>query len=117
LAMKTFLRLLTVQLQTQNPLAPMKDTDFFAQLSQLGTVQGMDQLKASMTVSTASAIMGRHVTAIRPMTDSGAPNNTMVSGVAVRLTNRSGTYYLGIQDVNGGGVVDVPMDTIRTVQP
>ncbi len=57
----TFLRLLVVQLETQDPLSPMTDRDFFAQLAQLGTVQGIDQLKQSNDLGQASAMIGKTV--------------------------------------------------------
>ena len=56
-----FLSLMTTQLQNQDPLAPMENGDFIAQLAQFGTVEGIgtlqtsfDELTAVMTASDAS---------------------------------------------------------------
>lgn len=56
-----FLQLLTAQLATQNPLEPMSDRDFFAQMAQLGLVQGVDRLAVSMQASQAANLLGKQV--------------------------------------------------------
>src|SRR5690349_24630235 len=81
LDMKSFMRLLTVQLTNQNPLEPMGDRDFFAQMAQMGTVQGLDQMKASLQVTQASSLLGKTVTAVRPMTESGGSANTLATEI------------------------------------
>ncbi|HZH98626.1 MAG TPA: flagellar hook capping FlgD N-terminal domain-containing protein [Fimbriimonadaceae bacterium] len=114
LDMHTFLQLLTVQLATQNPLEPMSDRDFFAQLAQLGTVQGIDKLRESMDVAQASQIMGKTIVAVRPFTDTGTGANEIVTGVVKRLTVRNGEYFLGVQEANGG-MVEVRMSNIQSI--
>jgi flagellar basal-body rod modification protein FlgD len=114
LDMDQFMRLLTVQLATQNPLEPMSDRDFFAQMAQLGTVQGIDKLKESLDVSQAATLMGKTVTAVRPFTDTGAGMNELVSGVVKKLSVRNGEYFLGIEEANGG-MVEIRMDNIQSV--
>jgi len=42
-----FMKLLLAQLQYQDPLKPMDDTDFIAQLAQLNTVQQLEELNES----------------------------------------------------------------------
>jgi len=116
LDMTTFLRLLTVQLANQNPLEPMNDRDFFAQMAQLGQVQGMDRLTKQSDVQQAQELMGKQVTAVRPMTEGGTSQNTLVTGVVSRLSIRNGNYYLGIKEANGG-IVDVKMNTLQSVTP
>lgn len=56
-----FLRLLVAQLTTQNPLEPMNDRDFFAQMAQLGTVQGVEQLRQSLQMTQATSLIGSTV--------------------------------------------------------
>ncbi|MBV6458221.1 MAG: hypothetical protein HONBIEJF_01346 [Fimbriimonadaceae bacterium] len=115
LDISTFIRLLTVQLANQNPLEPMSDRDFFAQMAQLGQVEGMDKLRDSMEMTQASALMGKTVTALRSMTESGSGGeNGIVSGKVVKLTVRQGQQYLGLQEPDGG-IVDVPMSAVREV--
>jgi flagellar basal-body rod modification protein FlgD len=112
---QAFIRLLTVQLMNQNPLEPMNDRDFFAQMAQLGTVQGMGDLKKSFEVSQAASLMGKWVTAVRPVTESGTGNAELVYGQVRSVQLRNGEYYLGVQEANGG-YVDVKMNAIQRVE-
>lgn len=114
LDMQTFLKLLTVQLANQNPLEPMGDRDFFAQLAQLGQVQGIDKLQASMDMSQAASLIGKKVTAVRPMTESGLTDNTLVTGVVTRVSIVNGERIIGVKEANGG-IVDVKISNIQEV--
>ncbi|HRJ26462.1 MAG TPA: flagellar hook capping FlgD N-terminal domain-containing protein [Fimbriimonadaceae bacterium] len=114
LNMDTFLRLLSVQMANQNPLEPMNDRDFFAQMAQLGQVEGMDKMNDSLKVTQAASLIGKKVTALRPMTDSGSGQNALVTGTVTRLTVRNGEYFIGLKESNGG-IVEVRVDSIREV--
>lgn len=46
-ATNDFLQLLTVQLKNQNPLEPVKQENFIAQLAQFSTLEGVEKLNAS----------------------------------------------------------------------
>lgn len=113
LDMATFLKLITVQMSSQDPLNPVSDSEFASQLAQLGTVQGMDNLQKSGQVQMAASLLGKTVTASNPnITSTDA--STTVTGQVINMTNQSGTYYLGIQDANGN-VVNVSMNSIQSV--
>lgn len=114
LDMQTFIQLLTVQLANQNPLEPMNDRDFFAQMAQLGTVQGMGKLQSSMQVQQASSLLGKTVTAVRPMTEGTTGTNDLITGVAVGLNVKSGENWLVLQEANGGQV-EVRLSAIQQV--
>ena len=110
-----FIRLLTVQLQNQNPLEPMNDRDFFAQMAQLGTVEGLGTVQKSLDVAQAASLMGKTVVAVRPMSETLSGQNELAEGVVTKLTLRNGEYYLGIKEANGG-MVDVKMSAIQQVR-
>jgi len=112
LNMQDFLSLLTTQLENQDPMDPMSDSDFFAQMAQLGQVEGMDQLNSSSQVQQAQALMGKTVTAANP--NAGAGQTPTVSGVVQSLSVQSGVYYLGIQQANGS-TVSVPLSSLQSV--
>lgn len=115
LDMETFLRLLVVQLANQNPLEPMNDRDFFAQMAQLGQVQGLDKMQASMDVSQAASLMGKTVTAVSPMDESGVVGGALVTGKVVRLRVVDGERILGLE-VAPNRVVDVKLANIREIK-
>lgn len=109
---ETFMRLLTVQLANQNPLEPMNDRDFFAQMAQLGTVDGIGKLEDSMNVLQATNLIGKTITAVRPLTAGGT--NNIVTGTAEKLSIRNGEYYVGLKEADGG-IVEVQISNIQSV--
>ncbi len=114
LNMQDFLHLLTVQLQNQDPMNPMKDTEFFAQMAQLGQVEGIDQLNNSSAVQQAQSLMGQTVTAANTDQATSSQSPT-VTGVVKALSIQGGTYYLGIQQADGT-MATVPMSALQSVQ-
>jgi flagellar basal-body rod modification protein FlgD len=115
LNMASFLRLLTTQLANQNPLEPMKDTDFYAQLAQLGTVQGMDELNATSQLTQANSLIGKEVTALRTGTTDVTSDSAYVTGIATGIVSRDGKRYLTLQEADGG-TSEVEMGNIRSVK-
>lgn len=113
--MTTFLRLLTVQLSTQNPLEPMNDRDFFAQIAQLGQVDGISKLQSSMETSQAASLIGKKVTALQPLTESKTGKNELVVGTVSKMMVRDGVRMLSIK-VASGGVVEVPLANVREIE-
>lgn len=114
LNMEMFLRLLVTQLQNQNPLEPMNDRDFFAQMAQLGTVSGLDQVKRSLDVAQAASLIGKDVAALRPMTETGHGLNDVVTGRVVRMQVKNGEFWLGVRE-SDGGVVDVRLRQVTQI--
>lgn len=114
LDMQTFLVLLSVQLSTQNPLEPMSDRDFFAQMAQLGQVQGMDALRNSMDAAQATSMIGKKVTAVRPFTMTGGQDQLVV-GTVKKVVMQDGVYYLNVEEANGG-IAQVMMGNVLAVE-
>jgi flagellar basal-body rod modification protein FlgD len=93
-----FLKLLAVQFQTQDPMKPMEDTAFIAQMAQFTSleqssslVQQMMQLRNTQDIATANSYIGRHVTL-----DGG--NDQIVSGDVSGVDITDGTPRLIIGD-------------------
>src|SRR6187402_1976001 len=64
-----FMKLLSVQFQQQDPMKPMDDTAFIAQMAQFSSLQqmtalntGVESLRADSQLSSASNLIGREVT-------------------------------------------------------
>ena len=99
LGQSDFLKLMTTQLQNQDPFAPMDNGDFIAQMAQFSTVTGIQEINNSIgklveefdqaRIATASNLLGHSV---------------LVPG------------SIGIPDENGElhGVLDLPESTIST---
>jgi flagellar basal-body rod modification protein FlgD len=57
-----FLKLLVTQLQHQDPLAPMEDTDFIAQMAQFTSLEQMKNMNNSVQITQATSFIGTQVT-------------------------------------------------------
>ncbi|MHB8635312.1 MAG: flagellar hook assembly protein FlgD [Fimbriimonadaceae bacterium] len=97
LSMQQFMQLMVSQLQNQDPLNPMSSSDFFAQLAQLGQVQGMDQLNQSSQLQEAQGLLGKTVTAASNVNGL----NSTVTGTVSQVSLQSGSYMLGVTDATG----------------
>ena len=49
LGQEDFLKLMTTQLQNQDPFAPMENGDFIAQMAQFSTVSGIQEVNQNLT--------------------------------------------------------------------
>ena len=95
-----FLKLLASQMTSQNPLEPMKDTEFigqmaqFSQLEQTTTMaQSMKALAMSSQLAQGSSLIGKNVT----YTPAGG--TTPVSGTVDSLTMSGGSMSLVVDGV------------------
>ncbi len=111
-----FLKLLSVQLANQNPLEPMKDSEYYSQIAQLGTTQGIDRLNKQSDVQQAQTLMGKTVTAVRPGAATDPTKTPTVTGVVSRMVSKDGEYKVAIQESNGN-IVEVGLGSIQSVEP
>ena len=98
-----FLRLLVTQLQNQDPLDPMSNEDFLAQLAQfqaleemMSTSRNTASMLLGMNLSLAGGLIGRIVTAENA-------DGLLVTGVVERVTVENGAPMLAI----GGEMIPV----------
>ncbi|NLV91201.1 MAG: hypothetical protein GX030_02250 [Firmicutes bacterium] len=97
-----FLELLTVQLRYQDPMSPMSDQDFIAQMAQFSSLEQTQNLAEAMNrftdsymrisaVSQASSLLGREVQAVDPETGS------TITGTVTRVTFIDGEPQLHLE--------------------
>ena len=104
-----FLKLITVQLAKQDPMKPMEDTAFIAQMAQFSAleqsnalVKEFGMLRTSADISSASSLIGTQVT-MKPPT--GAPLTGIVTAVDTTgaqpalVINGQSYAYSGLQRV------------------
>lgn len=84
-----FMKLLTTQLTSQDPMNPMKDTEFISQMANFTSLEQMRTLSKSFEtftsdqkLSAAPAFLGRHVTVKSPTGD--------VTGLVDSITLKDG---------------------------
>lgn len=105
-----FLKLLTVQMTKQDPMKPMEDTAFIAQMAQFTSleqsktlVSEMGYLRADMQMYAAGGMLGREVTV--------ATAEGNVSGVVDSITADSTSVFVNI------GGVKYPYSAVIGVKP
>lgn len=88
LAQDQFLQLLVAQLQNQDPLNPVSDKDFIAQLSQLSSLQSLQSMDANFgevlrlqQLTSGTTLVGKTVTYAG---EDGTEKSGTVSAVAVK---------------------------------
>lgn len=105
-----FLQLLVAQLQNQDPLNPVSDKDFIAQLTSLNTLQGINSLNANFSemlklqqLTEGANLIGKTVNYLP--TGAGAVSTGTVSGV----TLQDGNFVLQV------GTDRVTLDEIQSL--
>jgi flagellar basal-body rod modification protein FlgD len=101
-----FLKLLVAQLKNQNPLNPMDDKEFIAQLAQFSTLEQMQNLNTSFSAVRAINLIGKNIYAT--ITDNNGNSRTVIGKVDV-VYKQNGEYFL---EVNG---IDIPLDAVTAV--
>ena len=83
-----FLKLLTVQMTSQDPLEPLKETDFIAQLAQFSTLQQTQNMTTDLAalhtdqqLLQANALLGR---VVQLQQGTGSPVSGTVSAVQIQ---------------------------------
>jgi len=105
-----FLQLLITQIRYQDPLEPMDDREFIAQLAQFSTLEQMQQMNSALSASElmwagtqALTLVGRQITAQEP----GAANQITGTVEAVSFSNGIPVLLVGGQEVQLSWVMEV----------
>ena len=106
LGKQEFLQLLVAQLRNQDPINPMNNTEFIAQLAQFSTLETLQQVQSTLETSLgaqlldhAMNLLGRQVTTTG---QNGAPITGVVQGVRLQGTDvllDLGTSTIHLSDV------------------
>lgn len=88
-----FLQILAVQLANQDPLQPMEDTDFIAQMAQFNSLQQMQQLNSSFSTSQAYSLIGKNVVG-EVQEDNGS--TIQILGRVTGVVRQGGADYLQV---------------------
>ncbi len=107
-----FMKILITQLQNQDPMQPLQDRDFIAQMAQFSSVEQImnmaDEMKQMrQSLGWASSLIGKTVS----WQDSANPDSasTTKSGIVSAILVKSGSQYAKVEGE------DIPMDSITSV--
>ena len=106
----TFLKLLVTQMQNQDPLNPMDNSQMTSQIAQLNTVQGINQLNATVTALQSQLQAAQNFqstnfigsTVLAPGSTASLVNGSAQMGVD--LASASDSTMVQIKDSNGSVV-------------
>jgi flagellar basal-body rod modification protein FlgD len=105
-----FLKLLTTELQNQDPMNPMDDTQSVAQLAQFSALSSTQELNQSFQnfqsnfgVMQASGLIGKKVTVVS--TD-GTGNSSNITGTVNSIAVQNGVPYFTMADSSGKAMTD-----------
>jgi flagellar basal-body rod modification protein FlgD len=105
-----FLKLLTTELQNQDPMNPMDDTQSVAQLAQFSALSATQELNTSFQnfqsnfgVMQAAGLIGKNVTVVS--TDATG-NSANITGTVSSIAVQNGTPYFTMTGSNGKTLTD-----------
>lgn len=105
-----FLKLLTTELQNQDPMQPMDDTQSVAQLAQFSALSATQELNQSFQnfqsnfgVMQTAGLIGKNVTVVS--TD-GTGNSSNITGTVSTIAVQNGTPYFTMKGSNGKELTD-----------
>jgi flagellar basal-body rod modification protein FlgD len=91
LGMQQFFQLLVAQLQNQDPMQPMDNTQFITQLAQFSSLQSLQAIQTSLDTATGGQLLGAAMSLIGKQIAAaptgGAPVSGTVSGVQIQNGN------------------------------
>jgi flagellar basal-body rod modification protein FlgD len=99
-----FLKLLAVQFQTQDPMKPIEDTAFIAQMAQFSSLDQMNQLRKDQQMMTSAAYLGRTVTV-------QDPKGKLTTGLVSAIDNSGSAPALVINGTSH------PMSSVKRIEP
>lgn len=116
LSLQDFLQVLLTQLQFQDPLKPVDNDQFLAQLAQFSTLalqqQQNDKTDSLLTIQSATQVMGLLGNSVQVTTSTGGQIGT-VNAVSFQS---DGTPQLTIQLSNGTVLTGVALSQVTLVQ-
>ncbi len=93
-----FMQLLMAQLQHQNPLEPMNDSEMMNQISSLNSLDELRAIKIMMSESAVSSQASYGASLIGKSVKVGLDDGTIIEGIVSGTTVESGRMYLQIGD-------------------
>jgi flagellar basal-body rod modification protein FlgD len=107
--MSDFIKMMTAELQNQDPTNPMSNTDMLSQIGQIRSITSNDKLSSSIealtlgqSLSTASSLIGKKVTGLDR-------NNNPITGNVDKITIEDGVTTLHV------GSSEITVESIRSI--
>jgi flagellar basal-body rod modification protein FlgD len=117
LGLEDFLKVLLTQLTYQDPLKPLDNQEFIAQLAQFTSLeqnrQANDRLQQLLTIQSATQSVGLLGRTVEVQSTTGGPNTT---GEVTTLRFRQGEPLVTLRTANGSLLTDLPLSQVVLVR-
>jgi len=82
----TFMKILSTELQNQDPTNPVSNTEYVAQMAQVQSLSQLQNMSNSITANSAYSLLGKSVTyqTIDPTTGANTTDSGMVQAVVIK---------------------------------
>lgn len=109
-----FLKMFIAELQNQDPLNPMDNSEILQQISQMREISATNKLAETLeavllgqNISTASSLIGKEIRALTSDSESGGPQ--YITGVVERVSIQNGipTLLVGTYEIKLENVVEI----------
>jgi flagellar basal-body rod modification protein FlgD len=109
LTMTDFIKMMTAELENQDPMDPMSNTDMLSQIGQIRSITSNDKLTSSIealtlgqALSTASSLIGKSITG-------NDMNDNQISGKVDKVTIEDGVtkLHVGSSQVTVASVISI----------
>jgi|SRR5215471_8222823 len=121
ISQEDFLRILLTQLRFQDPLKPMDNEQFVAQLAQFSSLEinreqsaKIDSLLSIQATDQAVGIMGKSVEIDPNAAGQSAAKSTV--GTVFAVSFRTGSPALSIKTSDGTVLTDIPLSSVTLIQ-
>lgn len=111
-----FLKILLTQLQFQDPLKPLDNQEFIAQLAQFTNLEQTRQLDDSVSTLLTIQSSTQSIGLIGKTVDVAAQNGGTVTGTVTTVTFTSGQPRLTVKTTEGAFVTDVSLAQVSLVR-
>ena len=117
LGLDDFLKVLLTQLTYQDPLKPLDNQEFIAQLAQFTSLeqnrQSNDRLQQLLTIQSATQSVGLLGRTVEIQPSNGGPNTI---GEVTTLRFRQGEPLITVKGSNGSFLTDMPLSQVVLVR-
>lgn len=102
-----FLNLLVTQLQYQDPMKPMEDKEFIAQMAQFSSLEQMQNMTTAISSVKAFGMIGKDITASIKNTETGKVDEVKGTVQSVKMSGGKCFVVVNDQDISLDDITDV----------
>ena len=107
-----FMDLMITQLQNQNPMEPMENTEYISQMAEFSALEQMQSMNTSINTMYAFGLMGKEVTV-------NNSDGTLTTGIVESVSMQNGSNFIEIDGVQYDSMTVIsatePTDSIAEV--